>query len=170
MITLCLVASTIFGAFAQPPGVLSLAETIGTRSELYSIAGISTDPRGNFYITDVLDYAVKKFDGKGKLLARVGHRGYGPGEFRAPAYSVFCRDTLAVLQVEDPRVQIFGRDLTYLGEFCVPDAMPIDIACMRSGSLAIAIIADSTHGAVLVYANMKGRSPRRITFEETGRR
>lgn len=171
-IILCSMAFSTMHGFAQtqPPSTLSLIRTIGTRSELYSIAGISTDLRGNIFVTDVLDYAVKKFDGKGRLLERVGHRGYGPGEFRSPAYSVFCHDTLAVLQVQDPRIQIFDRDLSYLGEFSVADAMPIDIACTPCGWLGVAIIVDSAHGGVLLYPNMCGRFPRRILFQRTGKK
>ena len=42
---------------------------------------IATDSKGNIYVTDMMDYSVKKFSNKGKLIKKAGRKGQGPGEF-----------------------------------------------------------------------------------------
>jgi hypothetical protein len=127
------------------------------------------DRRSNVYVTDLLDYSVKKFDNKGAFVGKVGRRGTGPGEFRSPALSLVIGERLVVLQREDPRIQVFDTGLRYRGGFIVQGGMPVDIAPEGSRGMAIALYGDSTRATVLRYEGSEGGNPRRIPLEPTGK-
>lgn len=166
-----LVASPAPGGVAgeQP---LRSTRTLGTGRDaiLYSVSGISVDRRGNVYVTDLLDYSVKKFDKSGACVGKVGRRGTGPGEFRSPALSLVIGERLVVLQMEDPRIQVFDTGLVYRGGFIVQGGMPVDITPGWPRGMAIALYGDSSHGMVLRYEGPEGGNPRRIPLEPTGKR
>lgn len=77
-------------------------------------AGIATDDAGFIYITDMQDYSIKKFDQAGKLVAKTGRQGQGPGEFTMPGGIVCAGKTLYVFQIQALGVQLFDLDLNYL--------------------------------------------------------
>jgi hypothetical protein len=137
---------------------------------LYSVSGISVDRRSNVYVTDLLDYSVKKFDRSGACVGKVGRRGTGPGEFKSPALSLVIGGRLVVLQMEDPRIQVFDTGLVYRGGFIVPWGMPVDITPGWPRGMAIALYSDSSRGMVLRYEGPEGGTPRRILLEPTGKR
>jgi hypothetical protein len=137
---------------------------------LYSVSGISVDRRSNVYVTDLLDYSVKKFDHSGACVGKVGRRGTGPGEFRSPALSLVIGGRLVVLQMEDPRVQVFDTGLVFRGGFIVPWGMPVDIAPGWPRGMAIALYSDSSRAMVLRYGGPEGGTPRRLLLEPTGKR
>jgi hypothetical protein len=142
---------------------------IGGDAILYSVSGISADRRGNVYVTDLLDYSVKKFDKDGAFVAKVGRRGTGPGEFRSPALSLVIGERLLVLQMEDRRIQVFDTELRHRGEILVQGGMPVDIAPVWPRGLAVALYGDSTGGTVLRYEGPVWGNPRRILLEPTGK-
>ncbi|HEX7572337.1 MAG TPA: hypothetical protein VF514_04535 [Bacteroidota bacterium] len=150
---------------------LRSTRTLGTGGDaiLYSVSGISVDRRSNVYVTDLLDYSVKKFDKSGACVGKVGRRGTGPGEFRSPALSLVIGGRLVVLQMEDPRIQVFDTGLVYRGGFIVPWGMPVDITPGWPRGMAIALYSDSSRGMVLRYEGSEGGPPRRILLEPTGK-
>ena len=102
-------------------------------------------------------------------MGKVGRRGTGPGEFRSPAFSMLTGERLIVLQMEDPRIQVFDTGLVFRGGFIVPGGMPVDITPVWPRGMAIALYGDSSHGVVLRYDGTEGRSPQRIPLEPTGK-
>jgi len=60
--------------------------TLGSMEDdlLFQWIGVTVDLLGNIYVTDSLDYSLKKFSSDGNLLKKRGGRGQGPGEFMAP--------------------------------------------------------------------------------------
>lgn len=60
---------------------------------------IIADPAGTIYVLDYKDCAVKKYDPRGKFIARIGRKGQGPGEFEIP--SGICLDEESRLLVGD---------------------------------------------------------------------
>ncbi len=150
---------------------LRSTRTLGTGGDavLYSVSGISVDRRSNVYVTDLLDYSVKKFDSNGAFVGKVGRRGTGPGEFRSPALSLVIGGRLVVLQMEDPRIQVFDTGLAYRGGFIVPWGMPVDIAPEWPRGMAVALYSDSSRGMVLIYEGPEGGTPRRMLLEPTGK-
>jgi hypothetical protein len=168
---LLLFASSAAGGAAEENSVHSTRTLgIGGDAVLYSVSGISVDRRSNVYVTDLLDYSVKKFDYRGFYVGKVGHRGIGAGEFRSPALSLVIGERLVVLQMEDRRIQVFDTGLRYRSAFVVRGGMPVDITAGWSGGMAIALYSDSSCGMVLRYAGPEGVNPRRIPLEPTGKR
>jgi hypothetical protein len=165
-----LIASPAAGEVAGEH-VLRSTRTLGTGADalLYSVSGISVDGRNNVYVTDLLDYSVKKFDKRGTCVGKVGRRGTGPGEFRSPALSLVIGERLVVLQMEDPRIQVFDTGLTYRGGFIVQGGMPVDITPGWPRGMAIALYGDSSRGMVLKYNGPGWLNPRRIPLEPTGK-
>jgi len=165
-----LIASPAGGGSA---GELPLRSTrtfgIGRAAPLYSVSGISVDRRGNVYVTDLLDYSLKKFDSRGTYVGKVGRRGTGPGEFRSPALSLAIGERLVVLQMEERRIQVFDTSLAYRGGFVVEGGMPVDIAPARPRGMAIALFGDSSRAIVLRYERPDGNDPVRVALEPTGK-
>jgi len=135
---------------------------------LYSVSGISVDDRGNTYVTDILEYALEKFDRRGRLVARTGRRGTGPGEFRAPSLSVTGRGRVIVVQMEDPRIEVFDTALTFMREITVSGGLPVDLAPSGADAFAVALCGDSTRAEVLVYRSRSDAPPARLRLSQTG--
>jgi hypothetical protein len=170
LLILVLVVSPAARAVAGEDTLLA-TRTLGTAPDapLYSVSGIAEDPRGNLYVTDMLDYSVKKFDWKGALRGKVGRRGTGPGEFRSPSLSLVTGGKLLVMQTRERRVQVFDTDLVYRGEFVVDGGMPVDIAAVKPAGMAVALFGDSARGTVLLLKGPEDGHPRRVRLEPSGR-
>jgi hypothetical protein len=46
---------------------------------------VNSDQRGNIYVLDYQDCAIKKYDPRGTFLRQIGRKGQGPGEFQSPS-------------------------------------------------------------------------------------
>ncbi len=150
---------------------LRARRTLGTApgAVLYSVSGISVDSRNMVYVTDMLDYSVKMFDGGGACVGKVGRRGAGPGEFRSPALTAVVGERLLVLQTGESRVQVFDTDLRYVCGFVVRGGMPVDIAPDFPRGVAIAFYSDTSAAAVLRYDRPEAREPVRVLLPPTGK-
>ena len=49
---------------------------------------------GEIYVLDSLDYALKKFDARGRLMEKGRRQGQGPGEFLSPRILILRRGRL----------------------------------------------------------------------------
>jgi hypothetical protein len=167
---LLVLAGSLAGRGAAGGQTVCLARSVGTGRDtpLYSVSGIALDERSNMFVTDRLDYSVKKFDGNGACRGRVGRRGTGPGEFRSPALSLVTGGRLVVLQASDPRIELFDTDLKYRGEFVVRGGMPVDIAKAGPRGLALALYSDTAGASVLLCEEPEGINVRRIVISATG--
>jgi hypothetical protein len=132
----------------------------GENEEIYSATGLAVDDQGNVYVSDQLEYCVKKYNPTGKLVGRTGKRGVGPGEFRAPVTLAVWRDTILVLQINNTCIQAFSRDLVYLGSRKIEEGMPVDIAISPQGELLVALLSDEgERERVQVFPSLLGGSP-----------
>jgi hypothetical protein len=75
--------------------------------------GITTDPRNNIYVTDAMDYSIKKFDATGVLIRKSGRKGQGPGEFQAPRLIEYHKGLIYVTDEQIPGIQVFDEELNY---------------------------------------------------------
>ncbi|HDZ25596.1 MAG TPA: 6-bladed beta-propeller, partial [Candidatus Aminicenantes bacterium] len=48
---------------------------------LFQWVGVISDSDSYIYVTDNMDYSLKKFDDQGNLIKKTGQKGKGPGEF-----------------------------------------------------------------------------------------
>ncbi len=157
------------GAAAEEPLAPAKSPAAGRDASLYSISGIALDRRNNVYVSDLLDYSVKKFDRRGAFIGKVGGRGSGPGEFRSPGLSVFAGEKLIVLEREKRRIQVFDTRLRYAGEFAVRGGMPVDVAPDGRRGIAVALYSDTSRAIVLRYDEAEGQNPRTVLLRPTGR-
>jgi hypothetical protein len=103
---------------------------------LFQWVGISTDRRSNIYVTDSLDYSVKKFDRSGRLIARAGGKGQGPGEFQAPRQLVYDDGFLYVTDQASLGLQVFDEELRFIKS--IPLDFPVtDIQVTPGGRIAV---------------------------------
>jgi len=80
---------------------------------LFMWAGVATDSKGNIYVTDSMDYSIKKFNDKGLLAEKAGRKGQGPGEFLAIRLIKYFKGLLYVTDQNIPGIQVFDEDLNY---------------------------------------------------------
>jgi hypothetical protein len=75
------------------------------------IRAAAMEPEGGFYLFDMNDRQVRRYDRSGKLLNLVGKRGGGPGEYQYAAGMAVTRDGLLILHdPENSRITYFHPD------------------------------------------------------------
>jgi sugar lactone lactonase YvrE len=122
--------------------------------------GLASDDRGDVYVADWGNHRVQKFSGDGRLLARWGRVGHGPGEFFLP--EGIAADGQGRVYVSDGggrRVQRFDRDGRFLGQW----EAQVDSRGRFDGSTRLAV---DGLGRVRVAHGSTGRVQE---FDERGR-
>lgn len=85
--------------------------------------GLAVDHEGFIYLTDRMDYSLKKFSPHGELLARTGRRGQGPDEFLDPCQVACLGDRVYVSDIQKPGLSVYDRQLNYIGQIMIPYAI-----------------------------------------------
>lgn len=81
-------------------------------------SGLYIAPDSNVYVTDADRDAILKFDSRGRLLAKFGKRGIGPGEFNRPSDILAARDgNLLVLDYGNHRGVVITPDGGFVDAF-----------------------------------------------------
>jgi hypothetical protein len=80
------------------------------------ISGIDFAADGSsFVISDARSAGVMRYAADGKLLARMGRQGYGPGEFQMVMFPVLDdRGRIHVLDLQQPRITVFNADGSFV--------------------------------------------------------
>jgi hypothetical protein len=90
------------------------------------VGQIHVAPDGRTYVLDAQELQVRVFDPDGRLVASIGRRGSGPGEFQFPRAFGLLGDTLWVNDLMNQRLTFFSRSGELLGT--VPSrGVPIDV-------------------------------------------
>jgi hypothetical protein len=145
---------------------ISLEEvlSIGTLEDgiLFQWVGVVRDSRGFIYVTDAMDYALKKFDPAGNLVKSAGGKGQGPGEFTAPRFLDCSDGFLFVSEQYMPVIKVFDRDLHY--RFDIRLRAPVgDMKVLADDLVAVVVLTARKTSAVLFY-NSKGEILREAEF------
>jgi hypothetical protein len=145
---------------------ISLEEVLSIGSldddSLYQWVGVAVDSEKNIYVTDSMDYSLKKFDKMGALLKTEGRRGQGPGEFTAPRLLSISGEDLYVTEQYQPVIKVFGRDLNF--KFNIPLKGPVgDIKALDSGLVAVAVL-DAQVKSQILFCDRKGDVVKTLTF------
>jgi hypothetical protein len=111
---------------------------------------------GEIYILDALDYAVKKFDGRGHLLKKAGRQGPGPGEFLAPRAVALSGGRLFILDQSRRGIQVFDTELRYKTALPVPHVLSM-ITPLGSGRLAVSGLTTVGQPARISILDENGR-------------
>jgi hypothetical protein len=131
---------------------------------LFQWVGVAVDSSGQIYVTDAMDYSLKKFDADGKLLQKAGRKGQGPGEFLAPRLLARSYDHLFVTDQSIPGIQVFDHDLKFVRR--IPIKIPIgDIHVLSDDRVAVVALLLNQPGSIHVY-NREGKILRQIHYTE----
>lgn len=134
---------------------------------IYMWVGLAVDENGYIYLTDALDYSLKKFSPQGKLVKKVGRRGQGPGEFLAPREVQLLGNFVLVTDQNIRGIQVFDRDLNYVRRIPFSNLILDMKACQEK---IIAIIPVIGEGAGQVkFISFEGKLVTEFTYEETKR-
>ena len=117
---------------------LDLFLTLGSLEDdlFFQWVGVAVDLLGNIYVTDSLDYSLKKINSAGNLLKRRGGRGQGPGEFMAPRLLDASENYLYVTDHLVSGIQVFDKDLQFVCR--IPIQVPItDFCVLRDDEIAV---------------------------------
>lgn len=95
--------------------VFRLADTLTPEqpdsAPLGLVSGIDFAADGSFVVADVRGSRITRYGPDGRLLAVLGRRGRGPGEFQAPLFPVLDdRGRIHVLDLQQPRISVFNPD------------------------------------------------------------
>ncbi|NIO48981.1 MAG: 6-bladed beta-propeller [Candidatus Aminicenantes bacterium] len=131
---------------------------------LFQWVGVVTDSDGYIYVTDNMDYSLKKFDDKGNLIKKTGQKGQGPGEFLAPRYLSISNELLYVTDQFKPEIQVFDKNLNYSRD--VPILMPVaDLKALSDNEIAVTTISTTKAGRIFIF-NSNGKIKREIPYSD----
>ncbi len=131
---------------------------------LFQWVGVVADSEGNIYVTDAMDYSLKKFDAAGNLLAKTGRRGQGPGEFTAPRLLDSSERFLFVTEQYQPVIKVFDKKLLY--QFHIPLEGPAgDIKALGNDLVAVVVLSAKSENSLHFY-DQKGELVKKVHFSE----
>lgn len=96
---------------------------IGEEQGLSLVSAIAVSSRGVLAVAQPQDGQIRLFDARGRPLARVGRRGEGPGEFRAPRPIGWLADTLWVADYQVFRLTWIDAQGTVLRSAPLPASL-----------------------------------------------
>lgn len=126
------------------------------RNHLVRPNGVAFEPAtGKIYVADTGAHQVKIFNLEGILLAELGSRGDGPGEFNFPTHVAVMHQKLYVSDTMNARVQVFstksgeylrtiGKRGNFIGNLSRPKGVAVD------GEDNVYVI-ESYHDYLLIY-------------------
>lgn len=147
----------VFPGRENPEWGLEEVLSIGTLNDtlLFQWVGIVVDSDQNIYVTDTMDYSLKKFDSNGKLLKKVGRRGQGPGEFSAPRYVSSYGNSIYVTDQYMPKIQVFDKNLNYITS--IPISVPVsDFSVLSENEIAATTSSATEPGTIYIF-DSKGK-------------
>jgi len=131
---------------------------------LFQWVGVISDSDSYIYVTDNMDYSLKKFDDQGNLLKKTGRKGQGPGEFLAPRYLSISNELLYVTDQFKSEIQVFDNNLNYSRS--VPISMPVaDLKVLSDDEIAVATISTAKAGRIFIF-NSKGKIKRELQYAD----
>lgn len=81
----------------------------------------NTDGDGNFYVSDMKNLRIQKYNPEGRYLFTIGRKGQGPGEFRSLSVVRFDKDgNLYVCDVTGRKLSFFSKEGDFLRQIPMP--------------------------------------------------
>lgn len=158
----------VINAFAKDEISVTMKEvlTIGAREsdELFQWADVAVDTAGNIYLTDAMDFSIKKYNISGSLVQKAGRKGHGPGEFQNPRLLKWHAAKLFVMDQSRTGIQIFDENLNFIS--FIPYSYPImDFRVLNENEILIAGM-QSESPANFQVINSKGEIVNHIDYSE----
>lgn len=131
---------------------------------LFQWAGVAVDDEGYIYVTDAMDYSLKKFDAQGDFINKAGGKGQGPGEFMAPRLLDCSEDFLYTTDQSVHGIQVFDRELNFIRRIRIK--MPIsDLRILSDSEIAITSISMDENPAIFLFSE-EGELVRKIIYSQ----
>lgn len=131
---------------------------------LYQWVGVTADSVGHIYVTDAMDYSLKKFDADGNLLDKTGRWGQGPGEFTAPRLLDCSEDFLFVTEQYQPVIKVFDKKLKY--KFQIPLEGPAGDMKVLGNDLVAVVALSAKSVSNLCFYDREGNIVKKMIFSE----
>ncbi len=102
---------------------LSIGEVEGDEQYMFGKGiAFSTDEEGKFYVADIENNRIQKYDSKGKYLITIGRKGQGPGEFMSLSSPRFDKNgNLYVSDTANRRISFFDKNGKFLKQIQLKD-------------------------------------------------
>lgn len=131
---------------------------------IFQWTGVAADGDGFIYVLDGLDYSLKKFDARGKLVKKAGRKGQGPGEFLAPRLLACSQDFLYATDQTVLGISVFDKELQFKKR--IPFSEPVtDLFVLSETTMAIAVMGIQGPGKIVV-ADGSGRVQTELAYQE----
>lgn len=86
--------------------------------ELNNFAGITTDTKGNVYVTDCRNCQIQVFDSNGRFITKWGSKGSGDGQFNEPrGIAVNSIGNIYVADSFNHRIQVFDSKGNFINKW-----------------------------------------------------
>lgn len=131
---------------------------------LFQWVGVIADSDNFIYVTDAMDFSIKKFDERGNLLKKTGRRGQGPGEFTAIRYLGISDKFLYATEQYRPEIQVFDKDLNYKRGIIIPFPI-VDIEVLPDDEIAISTLIRDQPGRIIIF-NAEGKVKRELQYSD----
>jgi len=129
---------------------------------IFMWSGVAADDDGNIYVTDMMDYSLKKFDPSGRLLKKAGGKGEGPGEFLAPLALSCSLERIYVKDQYEPGIMVFDKDLNFLRK--IPSRRYISgFKAISDECIAVTYLSVLTKGSIY-FINEAGQVLRKFNY------
>ena len=168
VLILVAVCFPVLSSGGKYPQELALEEvlSIGDLDDdtLFQWVGVTADSAGHIYVTDAMDYSLKKFDADGNLLDKTGRRGQGPGEFTAPRLLDCSEDFLFVTEQYQPVIKVFDKKLQY--KFQIPLDGPAGDMKVLGNDLVAVVALSAKSVSNLCFYDREGNIVKKMIFSE----
>lgn len=118
--------------------------------KLYQWVGVLSDSEHNIFVTDNMDYSIKKFDDQGNLLKKTGRKGEGPGEFLAPRYLDQSELFIYVSDQYRRSLQVFDKNLNYKRSIKIQISIS-NFKVISDDDIAISTLSHESIGKIFVF-------------------
>jgi outer membrane protein assembly factor BamB len=172
----CLIVVLLFAALSISQGFLEAKElkkvsleevlSIGRLDDdtLFQWAGVAVDPRGNIYLSDAMDYSLKRFDSQGNLIKKAGGKGQGPGEFMAPRLLDCSENYLYATDQNFRGLKVFDRELNFVRNIMIK-MLVSDLKILSDSEIAVTSLPMFEKPAVFIF-DQEGKLTREIKYSD----
>ena len=131
---------------------------------LFQWTGVASDAEGFIYVLDAMDYSLKKFDPRGKLVKKTGRKGQGPGEFIAPRLLDASPNFLYATDQNVAGVFVFDRELNFKRTIPCPSLVAY-LKALGDDAVAVLTMGFQEPGKILVL-NGEGKILSELAFAD----
>ena len=131
---------------------------------LFQWAGVAVDPQGNIYLSDAMDYLLKRFDSQGHLIKKAGGKGQGPGEFMAPRLLDCSANYIYATDQNFRGLKVFDRELNFIRNIKIK-VLVSDLRVLSDSEIAVTTLPMLEKPAVFIF-DQEGKLTRENTRTE----